>query len=106
MSNEVAQFQSGGVAEFQGATFEPQHDGLRLKGQLDRVRMVMLHSSLTEEWLTLAEIAKFAGGSEAGCSARLRDLRKARFGGYIVERRRRGQPARGLFEYRVAGKVL
>ena len=52
-------------------------------------------------WRTLYEIQKATGeGSEAAISARLRDLRKARFGGYQVNRRRRGDG--GTFEYQVA----
>ena len=47
---------------------------------------------------TLGEIAEAVGGSEAGVSARLRDFRKARFGGHVVERRR---VEGGLFEYRL-----
>jgi hypothetical protein len=49
-------------------------------------------------WRTLEGIRSTVGGSEAGISARLRDLRKPRFGGYGVERRR---VSGGLFEYRV-----
>ena len=47
---------------------------------------------------TLGEIAEAVGGSEAGVSARLRDFRKARFGGHVVERIR---VEGGLFEYRL-----
>ena len=43
-------------------------------------------------------LSPMVGGSEAGISARLRDLRKPRFGGYTVERRRVDG---GLFEYRI-----
>jgi hypothetical protein len=35
-------------------------------------------------------------------SARIRDLRKARYGGYIVERRRK--EGTDSFEYRITGK--
>lgn len=38
------------------------------------------------------------GAPEASASARLRDLRRA---GLTVERRRRGDPKAGLWEYRV-----
>lgn len=50
-------------------------------------------------WWSLRELHNLAGGSEAGISARLRDLRKPRFGGYQVERRR---VEGGLFEYRIS----
>jgi hypothetical protein len=83
-----------GVLRFDGPDLQPA-DEVRLSGQLARVRTVMSGGA----WLTLAEIAeRAAGSSEAGVSARLRDLRKPRFGGHTVERRRRTQ---GLWEYRV-----
>ena len=84
---------------FHGETFDAALDGPRLASQLERVKAVMLHN---HDWLTLGELALMAGGSEAGCSSRLRDLRKRRFGSYIVERRRRGDGRRGLHEYRVS----
>jgi hypothetical protein len=80
-----------------GATFSPVHDGKRLSRQLDRVAAIMSDGV----WRTLRGIAVQAGGSEASVSARLRDLRKARFGGHVVERRRRGEPSSGVWEYRL-----
>ena len=82
---------------FKGVTYEPQHDFLRLDTQLRRVRDVLLDC----EWHTLSELQRRCGGSEAGVSARIRDLRHPEFGGYIIERRRAG-PGRGLYEYRMA----
>ena len=82
---------------FDGATYDPALDKERLQTQLGKVYRLMCDG----EWRTLAEIAAVAGGSEAGCSARLRDLRKDRMGSYHVERRRRGEGKRGLFEYRM-----
>lgn len=82
---------------FGGDTFSAKLDGERLTGQFARVRALMADG----RWRTLAEIAEAAGGSEAGVSARLRDLRKERFGGHTVERRRRGEPSAGLWEYRL-----
>ena len=82
---------------FGGATFDAHDDGERLASLLDRVRELMADG----EWRTLREIAVECSGSEAGVSARLRDLRKPAFGGVEVERRRRGEPANGLHEYRV-----
>jgi len=64
---------------------------------LDRVRDLMRDG----RWRTLAEIVELCGGSEAGVSARLRDLRKPQHGGRRVERRRRGEPRLGLWEYRL-----
>lgn len=81
-------------AQFDGATYEPEHDFKRLSGQLAKVREVMSDG----EWHTLKYIAYMADGSEAGVSARLRDLRKHRNGARIIERRRQSD---GLFEYRM-----
>jgi hypothetical protein len=57
------------------------------------------------QWRTLAEISAVIRCPEASVSARLRDLRKNKFGGYLVERRRRGAERRGLFEYRVCRPI-
>jgi hypothetical protein len=82
---------------FDGETYEAEHDLERLSSQLEKVKAVLLRGG----WYTLSELKAKAGGSEAGISARLRDCRKARFGGYQVERRRRGNPAAGVWEYSV-----
>lgn len=79
---------------FDGATFDAKRDGDRLSRLFDRVRALMLDGT----WRTLPEIQARCGGSEASCSARLRDLRKGKFGGYQVDRRYR---AAGVWEYRV-----
>ncbi len=83
---------------FDGSTFSAPLDGKRLSTQFERVRELMSDHA----WRTLAEIQAAAGGTEASISARLRDLRKVRFGRHTVERRRRGDPRRGLHEYRLA----
>jgi len=86
---------------FDGATFEPAKDAERLTGQLATVREYMLAANLYaigETWYSLAEIASGTGYPEGSISARLRDLRKSKFGSYLVERRRRSP---GTFEYRV-----
>lgn len=85
---------------FGGATYEPEKDAARLSGQLARVRECMADG----EWRTLREIKGWCEmhhatpDSEPGISARLRDLRKPRFGAHEVKRRRR---AGGLYEYRL-----
>jgi hypothetical protein len=80
-------------------TTNARDDGKRIATLLGRVRGLMLGGP----WRTLGEIAHALGrGSEAGISARLRDLRKdIPGGGLTVERRRRGDPKKGLYEYRV-----
>jgi|SRR5215469_10796086 len=79
-----------------GDTYDPLLDKDRLGTELRAVYSLMIDS----EWRTLKEIqAQIGLGSEAGISARLRDLRKARFGRHTVNRRRRGDGKDGLFEY-------
>jgi hypothetical protein len=88
---------------FDGETYEAEHDHERLGTLLQSVRDHMLGHG---EWRTLAEItAAVAASSEASVSARLRDLRKGKFGAYIVERQRRGDPADGIHEYRVRARL-
>ncbi len=85
-------------AAIDGETVDVQADHVRLITLLARVRNLMEDG----QWRTLEEIQGRAGGTEASVSARLRDLRKAKHGGYTVERRRRGELAAGLHEYRVS----
>ena len=83
---------------FGGDTFDAVRDGERLKSQFERVRDLMTSG----EWWTLADIALEAHCSEAGASARLRDLRKEKFGGYRIEREYSGN---GLWKYRMLPPV-
>lgn len=86
---------------FDGATFDQAKDGQRLTTQYERVLSVMQDG----EWHTLQEIVikisypPYDQASEAGVSARLRDMRKPRFGGHVIHRRRKADG--GLFEYRM-----
>ena len=80
--------------EFDGDTYDAERDGARLHSQLERVRDLMRGG----DWWTLVDLAQEAGGSEASVSARLRDLRKPRFGGYAVERK---YIENGLWAYRL-----
>jgi hypothetical protein len=84
--------------DFDGATYEAKHDRARLGEQLKRVFELMGDGS----WRTLNEIAELTGDQAQSISARLRDLRKERFGSHKIERRRRGNPGDGLFEYRIS----
>lgn len=79
---------------FDGRTYDPPLDKARLKTMLDRVRALTADGTPR----TLSEITAAVGGSEAGVSARLRDLRKPRFGAHAVYRRRRAGH-NGLWEY-------
>ena len=82
---------------FDGETFDSKLDEIRLNGQLAKVYNWMSDGN----WRSLSELKNLAGGSEAGCSARLRDLRKPKYGSHIVNRRRRGDPRAGTFEYQL-----
>jgi hypothetical protein len=77
---------------FDGETIVPERDDSRLARQLTAVRAFMSDHG----WHTLAEIALNVDAPEASVSARLRDLRKPRFGGLDIQRRYVGT---GLFEY-------
>jgi len=80
---------------FDGRTFDPALDADRLGTQLGRV-----YACLSDgQWYTLEQLQAFCGGSEAGISARLRDLRKPRFGGHVIDRERVNG---GLWRYRMA----
>lgn len=69
---------------FDGQTYEPEQDEGRLKAQLEQVKEIMLDG----QWRTLSDLQSLTGHSTASLSARLRDLRKEKFGGYSVERER------------------
>jgi hypothetical protein len=79
---------------FDGETYSSALDGPRLSSQFDRVLALMRDGTPRTLW----QIQERCGGSEAAISARLRDLRKARFGGYRVNRIRRPN---GLWVYQV-----
>ena len=81
---------------FDGVTINDERDNGRLQAQLQCVKAAML---IRHRWWTLAELAGTTGYPEASVSARLRDLRKAKFGGYTVERK---YVERGLWAYRVS----
>lgn len=56
------------------------------------------------EWRSLAEIQDITGDPQSSISARLRDLKKEKFGRYKVDKRRRGARASGVWESRVGEK--
>lgn len=88
------------VGRFDGPTVEERDRG-RLTTQLTAVRSLLSSG----DWWTLPALVDAVrrsighAVSEAGVSARIRDLRKARFGGLTIGRRRvRGSAS---FEYRL-----
>jgi hypothetical protein len=80
---------------FDGITYDAARDEVRLSRQLQNVKQILSDN----RWHTLAEISQRIGGSEAGISARLRDLKKERFGRHKIERQ---HISRGLWKYRLA----
>jgi hypothetical protein len=79
---------------FGGETYDEQLDAVRLCQQLVRVSRLMSDG----KWRTLYEIAETTGDPLQSVSARVRDLRKAKFGAHIVDRKRISP---GTFAYRV-----
>lgn len=87
---------------FDGDTYEPSVDRERLGDQARAVYDVMIDG----EWRTLFELVNACASrrvraSESSVSARLRDFRKEKFGGHIVNRRRRQSARSGTFEYQL-----
>lgn len=84
--------------DFDGDTYKRSRDKDRLTHQLLAVKRLMADAN----WRSLSLISHITGHPESSVSARLRDLRKEKFGGYLVERR---HVADGLWEYRVMQRV-
>ena len=83
----------GDTPDFDGETYDRERDHARLATILRHVQDLMSDG----KWRSLWEISQRVQAPEASVSARLRDLRKRKFGGHTVERRHIG---RGLWEYR------
>jgi len=80
---------------FGGTTYKPEEES-RLVEQLGRVRNLLLNAK--GGWVDLRGAAR-AGEGTAGLTARARDLRKKKFGGFLVESKvRKGG---GLHLYRI-----
>ena len=82
---------------FDGSDYDPRYDKARLTGQILRIFKAIKDGS----WNTLVEIQDLTGDPQASISAQLRNLRKERFGSYLIEKRYRGDRANGLWEYRL-----
>jgi hypothetical protein len=79
---------------FDGETYDHERDSQRLGGQLEDVFNLVKDG----KWRTLKEISQQSGHPESSISARLRDLRKVRFGSHVVEKEYINN---GLYKYRV-----
>jgi hypothetical protein len=71
----------------------------RLNGHIRRIFSLMSDS----RWRTLAEIEMLTGIPQASGSAFLRHLRKIRFGGHTVNKRRRNDSAQ--WEYQLIARA-
>lgn len=83
--------------QFSGPAYEPIVDEIRLTKQIGRIFNLMIDG----EWRTLQEIQETTGDPQASISAQLRHLRKKRFGAHTVDKRRRDEDIKGLWEYRM-----
>lgn len=84
-----------GINDFEGSDYDPGKDKARLTGQILRVYDCMIDG----EWRTLAEVEGVTSDPQASISAQLRHLRKDKWGGYILNKRRRGDG--GTWEYQL-----
>jgi len=81
-------------ADFDGSTYVRSLDHVRLTGQLKRVHRAMS----TGRWHSLHDLSLLSSVSELSIGARVRDLRKEKFGSHTVDQRRMSG---GLYMYRL-----
>ena len=83
---------------FDGPEYDAGRDEVRLNGQIREIWELMKDG----RWRTVGTIVMVTGFPANSVQAQLRNLRKPRYGAYLVERRRVTQS--GLYEYRVGEK--
>ena len=98
MINQLDIFQE---IRFNGPDYVPELDDVRLTGQILRVYELMKDA----RWRSLDDIARATGDPHASISAQLRHLRKERFGGHEVNKKRAGDEKSGLFIYQLVVKI-
>jgi hypothetical protein len=87
------------LTPFNGSDYQHDRDAARLTDQMDRV-----FSALSDkQWHTLEEIAAITGDPTPSISAQIRHLRKARFGGWEIQKIHQHG---GLFSYRFTGEKV
>ncbi len=84
------------LPDHDGSTYSRPLDKSRLNAQQHRVWNAMRDG----RWYTLDEVAALTCDPPASVSARIRDFRKEKFGGFTVERRRVHERL-GWYEYRL-----
>lgn len=80
--------------KFDGHDYDLPRDYKRLSTQLEAILNLMIDS----QWRTLEQIALKTGAPHASVSAQLRNLRKKKNGGYIIDRQYLDN---GLYQYRL-----
>jgi len=83
-----------------GRSFDQNLDSERLSSQMDRV----IEAVSDGQYHDLNSLVAKCGGTTASISARLRDLRKPKFGGHTVTSTRVGDPRSGKWVYKVTFK--
>lgn len=85
----------------------PQFPGPSYVQELDQIRLSRLQFAVFQlmrdcQWRTHSEMKAAIGfGSETGIAAMLRGLRHKENGKHFIDKRRRGNPEDGLFEYQL-----
>jgi len=82
---------------FDGDDYKPKYDKERLTGQL----LEIFNFISDQEWHTLNDIEEDIGFPQASISAQLRNLRKEKFGGFTINRKRSEERTSGLYYYRL-----
>ena len=85
------------LTPFNGSDYDHGRDAPRLTDQMNRVFNVLSD----KRWHTLEEIAAITGDPTPSVSAQIRHLRKARFGGWDIQKIHQHG---GLFSYRLTGE--
>jgi hypothetical protein len=94
LADEVDAILASMVGDRDGETYDHERDFVRLNRQQARV----FRALSCGEWMTLEQLSDITGDPTTSVSARIRDLRKERFGGHTVERL---HIERGLWAYRL-----
>ena len=84
-------------SKFDGSDVVKKLDNPRLEKGITRIFNYMKG----ERWLTLETISESTSIGESSVSAQLRNMRKDRFGGHTIEKRRKGERTSGLWEYKL-----
>tara|TARA_Y100000310_G_scaffold341967_1_gene443125 strand:- start:5377 stop:5703 length:327 start_codon:yes stop_codon:yes gene_type:complete len=94
---QSSMFSEADNPHFNGPDYIPSKDHKRLTTQKDRIKSLMIDGT----WRSLSDIREALGYPEASISAQLRHLKKGKFGGYCLEKRR-SKNQEGLFEYKIS----